>query len=113
MTLADHHRELLSASAISPEVIEARGYFTATRKSELAALGFGRAAQRVPTLVLPQWSVLGECSHHVVRPDDPRLRDDRPVKYETPAGAAQCLDVPPAAHKMLDDPAVPLVITEG
>ena len=46
-TLAEHHRELVEASGISPEVSAERGYWTATKKTELQVLGFViRTAQR-------------------------------------------------------------------
>lgn len=112
--LADHHQALLVASAIASDVAEARGYFTAQgSKAELRRMGFGAAQARPPALVIPQYNVLGECTHHQLRPDEPRQRDGKVVKYETPAGAAQRIDVPPMARAMLEDPAVPLVITEG
>jgi Protein of unknown function (DUF3631)/Domain of unknown function (DUF3854) len=112
--LAEHHQALLVASAISPEVAEARGYFTAQgSKAELGRLGFGVAQRIIPALVIPQWNVLGECTHHMIRPDEPREVDGKARKYEMPAKAAQTLDVPPLARTMLEDPAIPLVITEG
>ena len=48
------------------------------------------------------------------RPDNPRHKaNGDAVKYETPAGAHLVIDVPPTAQPQLDDPAVPLLITEG
>ena len=47
------------------------------------------------------------------RPDDPRLRGGRPIKYETPWQQRNGLDVPPGVGPMLGDPAIPLWITEG
>ncbi len=47
------------------------------------------------------------------RPDDPRLRDGRPVKYETPWQQRNGLDIPPGVGDQLDDPSVPLWVTEG
>lgn len=112
--LLAHHQALLVASAISPEVVEARGYFSAqSTKAELGRLGFGPSQRLIPALIIPQWNVLGECTHHMLRADAPREVRGKAVKYETPTKATQVLDVPPAARAMLEDPAVPLVITEG
>ena len=47
------------------------------------------------------------------RPDVPRLRDGKPVKYETPWQQRNGLDIPPGVAAMLADPTVPLWITEG
>jgi hypothetical protein len=111
--LLPQHAAMIEASAISPEVATARGYFTATRKAELATLGFGAAQRNVPALVIPIHGVDGEIRTYQSRPDHPRIKDGKPLKYETPRGSRMCLDVPPAALSRLADPAAPLVITEG
>lgn len=46
-------------------------------------------------------------------PDTPRLREGKPVKYETPVGQRNGLDVPPGVGPLLGDPTVPLWVTEG
>jgi len=112
-TLATHHREHLQGSAISPDVIAERGYRTVTTKAELARLGFGRTQQNVPALLMPIHNTRGERVLYQSRPDEPRLKDGRMIKYETPAGAGLALDVPPRSRAQLDDPSVPLWITEG
>ena len=47
-TLSPEHRRALEESAIAPEVISERGYFTATDPAELEELGFARFQRRVP-----------------------------------------------------------------
>lgn len=111
--LSEQHLAMLHASAISDEVIEARGYFTAKRKVELADLGFSGQQQSVPALVIPVYAPHGEVVLYQARPDQPRMRDGKVVKYETPARARMALDVPPAARPLLGNPNVPLFITEG
>ncbi|MGH9944459.1 MAG: DUF3854 domain-containing protein, partial [Pyrinomonadaceae bacterium] len=111
--LYSHHAALVAASAISEEVARARCYRTVSVKAELQALGFGEAQRRTPALLIPVWSVTGEIATHQIRPDEPRVKDGKPLKYETPAGARMALDVPPAARPLLGDPSVPLFITEG
>ncbi len=107
------HAALLAASAIHPLVAAARGYRSITRAADLAALGFAPAQCRAPGLLVPLHDVEGHQPAYQFRPDTPRLRDGDPVKYETPAGGHVIVDVPPGARAALDDPHVPLWITEG
>ncbi|HXM55234.1 MAG TPA: DUF3854 domain-containing protein, partial [Candidatus Dormibacteraeota bacterium] len=108
------HHAMLVASGISFEVAKARGYWSAVRKSELHALGFGSSQQRVPALVIPVHGITGEVVLHQVRPDDPRRNaQGKPVKYETPSKARMALDVPPAVRPLLGNPSLPLIVTEG
>jgi hypothetical protein len=102
-------------SGITPEVIAARGYRTVTKKAELAKLGFSMAQRLPPALVLPIYNPYGEIVLYQARPDTPRVRDGKPLKYETPAKAHMALDVPPLQQNRLrlHDPSIPLWITEG
>ena len=111
--LLPQHEALIWASRISSEVATARGYWSVTKKREVADLGFGRNQQLVPALILPVWNVLGERATYQTRPDRPRVKDGKPRKYETPARTRMMLDVPPPAREQLPDPSVPLFITEG
>jgi hypothetical protein len=113
--LLAHHLELLARSAISDEVAAARGYFTATKRTELEDLGFERFQRRVPALVLPVWGVDGERCNYQARPDRPRIDRERgrEVKYETVAGSTVRPDVPPACRQHLGSVRRPLWITEG
>jgi hypothetical protein len=112
-TLLPQHEALIRASGISPEVVEARGYRSVTSRAELRRLGFGPSQCLVPALLIPVWNVTGNVALHQIRPDQPRIRRGRPLKYETPTGARMALDVPPPAHQWLGDPRRPLFITEG
>ncbi len=114
-SLSDEHAAMLRASAIFDEVAGARGYFTATKRTELADLGFARYQQITPALVVPVWGVEGEVVNYQSRPDRPRVdaARGRQIRYETVAGSTIRLDVPPASRSLLGSPAVPLWITEG
>lgn len=112
-TLAPQHAALVAASAIRADVADARGYRTVTSRAELRRLGFSEAQARTPALLLPVHSVTGDVTLYQVRPDQPRIKSGKLLKYETPAGAQMTLDVPPAARPLLSDPRVPLVVTEG
>jgi hypothetical protein len=108
------HAELLRGSAISPEVAQARGYRSADTRAQLERLGFKLSQRHVPGLVLPTWSPITKAiAGHQLRPDEPRWRDGRPVKYETAAERPVVVDCHPYTWQKLGDPAVPLIITEG
>jgi hypothetical protein len=113
-TLLPHHLEMLRASAISPEVMKARGYWSATKKVELKELGFSDPQCRVPALVLPVHGVTGDIVLHQIRPDSPRAgANGKSIKYETPKSAKMVLDIPPGARPFLGNPNRPLFVTEG
>jgi hypothetical protein len=102
------------ASGIPPAVARARGYASVKTKATLAKLGFASYQQRVPGLLVPLHGTAGGVVGHQLRPDTPRTdAHGKVVKYESPRGARQVLDVPPAAQPYLGDPTVPLGITEG
>ncbi len=111
--LLPQHAAALAASAISAEVIAARGYRSVTSRAEMERLGFGPKQCLVPTLVMPIWNVFGELSFYVHRPDTPRMRSGKPTKYEIPAGAKVAVDVHPQLTQLIRNPSVPLFITEG
>lgn len=114
LVLASHHRsELIKGSAITPEVMEARGYRTVETKAELERLGFGRAQRNVPGLLIPVHGAAGGVVLYQYRPDEPRINKGKSVKYETPSGSKMVLDVHPFCREQLGDPSQPLFVTEG
>ena len=114
MTLAEHHEKMLiDDSGIAREVAEARGYRTIEKKVELKTLGFADRQCNPPGLLIPIYSPTGEIVNYQFRPDQPRIRDGKPVKYETPRGSRMTLDVHPAVREMLGNPLIPLFLTEG
>jgi hypothetical protein len=114
MTLAEQHEKmLLEESGISPEVVEARGYRTVDTKSELKRLGFSERQCNKPALLFPVHSPSDEVMLYQSRPDEPRIKDGKAIKYETPSGSRMTIDVHPFMREKLGDPSVPLWITEG
>lgn len=112
--LADNHKKMLvRESRIARDKIRARGYRTVRAKAELERLGFGRAQRNTPGLLIPIHGPGGDVATYQYRPDEPRIKDGRPVKYETPSGSRMALDVHPLARARLGDPTVPLFVTEG
>jgi hypothetical protein len=112
--LADNHKKMLvRESRIARDAIRARGYRTLRSKAELERLGFGRAQRNTPGLLIPIHGPGGDVAMYQYRPDQPRIKDGKPVKYETPRGTRMALDVHPFARGQLGDPTVPLFVTEG
>ena len=123
--LAPHHRDALRRSAISDDVIDARGYTTLMRtdtdlapRERLRRAGFPKqlwdVPQRFPGLYIPLYGPNGQLASCQYRPDSPRMNDQgKPRKYEAPSGRPSVLDVHPRNYAKLADPTVPLWITEG
>jgi hypothetical protein len=111
--LLPQHQALIDGSAISPEVAATRGYRSVMTKADMQRLGFSASQARVPSLLIPIHDVHGQIATYQARPDAPRIRDGKPLKYETPRGSRMVLDVPPGCRARLGDPLVPLFITEG
>jgi len=112
LDLLSAHVELLVASAIAPEVAAARGYRSVGR-AEARALGF-TGQQARPGLLIPLWRVDGAPGGYQLRPDDPRTsKDPKPIKYETPKGQLNVLDVPPMVRDALHKGGQAILITEG
>jgi putative DNA primase/helicase len=112
-SLLEQHQRLIEASAINPGIARSRGYFSVENARALEQLGFSPSQRRTPALAIPLWNVHGAVAFHQVRPDRPRLRDGKPVKYETPNGVRMALDVHPVVRSHLSDPTEPLLVTEG
>jgi hypothetical protein len=107
------HAALLTASAISEEIAQARGYRSIEQKARLTELGFSPTQARVPALLIPIRNVGGEIALYQTRADEPRIVAGKAVKYETPRGSRMVLDVPPTCFHDLGNPGVPLFVTEG
>ena len=130
-----HLGMLLEESALTSEVIHARGYYTASPEKDpdgfssgykdLSAKGFAPKQINLPALVLPICPPDGSNGIYMIRPDAPRSFDrkdkhlpdgtyeQKVLKYEQPKGAHNRLDCNPICRAQLEDPAIPLWITEG
>lgn len=119
MSLQPHHLEQLRASGLTDAVIEARGYWSCSSKTELRGKGFASSqvhtiSAEKPALMLPVYRAgVAEPVYHQMRPDSPRNREGKDLKYETPKGAKPVVDVPPPARDWIGDPQRALYITEG
>jgi putative DNA primase/helicase len=113
---ADHRKELAEASAISNEMIAERGYRTFERhdREELAGFGIHIYGYDVfPGLLLPMFRATGELISAQFKPARPITIQGRSVKYLSPRGQGNRLDVHPRNRCAIADPTVPLWITEG
>ncbi len=108
------HRWMLRGSGIKPDVMAAREYWTATNCEQLKKVGFSQFQCRVPALVIPIYDADAKVVGHQIRPDNPRFKDGKPIKYESPNGSTPHLDIPPPMPRdWLTDPSIDLVVTEG
>ncbi len=114
LPLSPEHKQHLLDAGISLDVINDRGYHSATSRKLLNEHGFSDSQSRCfPALVLPVYDVYGKVAFYQIRPDDPREVDGKAVKYETPLGQRSHIDVPKRSLPHLSNTKVPLWITEG
>ena len=126
----EHYTEIVIDSAVSADVVTARGYRTlegtGADRDELAALGFVPSQydrdEAYPLLLIPMKDAAGEVRAHQIKPHVPRVRmkqdstgamKESPIKYETPKGAPLMVDVPDHTRGALTDSEIPLWVTEG
>lgn len=112
-TIAEHQRQQLITSGITPEHAVRRGYETIKDPRRLADIGIAKAGQRTMGLLIPLRTFDGSVWGYQYRPDHPREKRGKPLKYETPTRQSNRLDIPPGVGRLLGDPSVPLWITEG
>lgn len=108
-----HEHMLIEESRVAPEVVKERGYRTVSSRADLKRLGFTDAQRNVPGLLIPVNNTAGETVLYQYRPDQPRIKNGKPVKYETPPRSRMVLDVHPSSRSKLGDPSQPLFVTEG
>lgn len=113
--LSAAHRSMLEAeSAIEPALIEQRGYRTVTDPNVLIGLGFSKGQANVPGLLIPIWGPHGSKPlSYQYRPDRPRRKDGKALKYESLPKTETRVDVPLAVRPKLGNPSEVLWITEG
>ena len=113
--LTPNHYAMLKASAISDEVIEARGY-RSIGIAEAREIGWSGRFACCGSLI-PLHRVDGVIGGYQLRPDDPPLgRNGKPARYITLRGQRNMLDVPPTVldelHKARQEQQA-IFITEG
>ena len=111
--ISQPHLAMLAASGIDAEHAELRGYKTIRDPRRLAELGIAKAGQRTQGLLIPMLRVDGSTWGWQYRPDSPRELKRGPVKYETPVGQRNGINIPPGVGPMLGKPKSPLWIHRG
>ena len=113
LRLLPQHIDILRSRGIHPDVARERGYRSVTVIRDAKRVGFAESQCMLPALLIPLYNVAGEIAGYQLRPDTPRVRDGKPIKYESPARSAPQLDCPPRARRWVLDPEQSLVVTEG
>ena len=112
--IGPEHLEQLAKSGISPEFAALRGYETIENGRFLSNAKFAKTAcKQTPGMLFPLRRADGSIAGWCYRPDNPRLRNGKPAKYEMPWRQPNVIDVPPGVGDGLGDVDVPLWITEG
>jgi hypothetical protein len=110
--LSERHRHMLEVeSCIAPEVIAARGYWTAETVADLEGVdGISQNQYYAPALVLPIYGVDGEYHYSRIRPDNPPAGIG---KYIQPADTPNVLDIPRTVRSKILDRNYGLAVVEG
>jgi len=110
--LSPEHRDLLErGSAIAPDVIRQRGYFTATSQIDLEGTGLKAHSSWFPLLIPPIFPPreTEPLSYQMRLPFEP----EKGGKYRNVPGQPIRIDCPPCMQEKLQDPNIELWITEG
>jgi hypothetical protein len=123
--LSGPHEKLIRDSGISADVARERGYRSVTIKTQLRDKGLPPS----PGLLIPLYNARGECISYQFRPDEPRIREGKVVKYESVKGSRPVIDFHPRLSRPLTNThsarldtaepplvrnvSVPLILTEG
>jgi hypothetical protein len=121
-----HRRELEIDSAIHPDVIAERGYESIHRPTNVDQRQRNRLnSLRIPTwatgadsyfagILIPMYGPTGQRASYQWKPRRPvPKRDGKKMKYASPKGQTNRLDVHPRNRSKIADPTVELWITEG
>ena len=113
--LLPQHQAMLAASGIPPEHARARGYISidSGNRKRLKYIGIVKAVQKSDGLLIPLLRIDGEIGGYQFRPDNPRVKDGKEIKYETPFRQSNMIDFPPGVTERLADRNTPIWITEG
>jgi Domain of unknown function (DUF3854)/Protein of unknown function (DUF3987) len=114
--LYPQHRAELLESGLTQATIDDAGLYTESDPAVIARLlGWsGSASSLGPCLAFQFRDHKGNVNGYTrFKPDCPRLKDGKPVKYESPAGKPNRVYFPPGVIPILQDVSVALLLTEG
>jgi hypothetical protein len=114
--LLPQHLADLRDSGLSDSQIAACGFYSESAPAAVAkVLGWKRPAAGLGACLCFPFRDRGgnDTGHVMVKPDQPRQKNGKAVKYESPAGKPLRVYIPPNTRAALADPSVPLLLTEG
>jgi hypothetical protein len=113
--LHDRHAKMLEESGITPEHARARGYVSidGNNRKRLEEIKIVKSVQKSDGLLIPLLNIQGEIGGWQFRPDNPRIKDGKEIKYETPYRQPNMIDFPPGVAERLADRSIPVWFTEG
>ncbi|MBP3954434.1 DUF3854 domain-containing protein [Gemmata sp. G18] len=114
--LLPQHLDDLRASGLSDAQVRAAGVYSEPDPGAVAALlGWKHPAPALgPCLCFPFLDPSGAPVGHVmVKPDHPRQKNGKAIKYESPLGKPLRAYFPPSTRAALTDSLAPLLVTEG
>jgi hypothetical protein len=113
--LLPQHQAMLAASGIPADHARARGYLSITtgNRKMLKEIGIVKSVHKSDGLLIPLLRIDGEPGGYQFRPDTPRIKDGKELKYETPWRQPNMIDFPPGVAERLKDRDTPIWITEG
>jgi hypothetical protein len=116
--LLPRHRNELYGSGLSDDQIDACGFYSVETPTPLRTIlnwtGSGSVEQHLPALAIPFRQADGSFNGFTrLKPNRPRVKDGRLVKYESPVNAGNRAYLPPGTIAALADPGTALLVTEG
>ncbi|TXT21170.1 MAG: hypothetical protein FD138_4088, partial [Planctomycetota bacterium] len=118
--LSQKHLDDLRKSGLSDETISACKFATIRDSKSIKAILQWKnrdASQLGEALGIPYFrpdgSMIPPKEFARLKPDSPRIKDGKPVKYESPFGSGVKLYLPPGISAQLQSVSVPLHFTEG
>lgn len=110
-----HHARHLADSGLDVAFCESAGIYSETNVSRIRSLigcAEPTAKKLGPVIVFPFYDLDGRNGYCQLRPDNPRQRDGKPLKYESPKGRSSEIYIPPSVRDYLNGNGE-LLITEG
>jgi putative DNA primase/helicase len=109
-----HHLGELRKSGLTDATIRAAGIRSETRHEVLASiLGWKYRPSMGAAIVYPYIDANGVNGYTRIKPDRPRKRAGKVVRYESPKGQPNRAYLPPGVTSTLPDPTARLFLTEG
>ena len=115
LPLLSHHLVELRRSGLNDTTISLAGIYSESDSSRLAEILGWRGCPRkmAPAIVFPYRRPDGSCDYRRIKPDNPRIQQGSPVRYESPKGRPNEIYLPPNTLIALQNPTQELLLSEG